>query len=416
MKLKIICLLILAFGFLLQQLSGQPAWYIQESPVEEDLLSVSFADSSFGWAATSNGKIIHTTNGGQKWELISNIDGFYPEKIFFQNRDIGWMVGSYTTYLDTSYVMQTNDGGISWRPNYKRIDSKLNDIFFVNDSVGYAVGFEGDTLCLRLKTATSGQYWLDLWGPKIISEFYSVHFRDTTNGVMCGSGPTLQLTKTGGITPPGMVQSIFNFEKEMFDLVNVGSEYGCMVGADGKLWFTKDDWNNYIDYDFPDGDTLRAVDGLPPLSFYVVGDGGTILSIGYNQFLGLTAQDNSFDFYDDLLDIDAVDDAHIWAVGENGTIVSFGYGPGTGNSIFENQEFPSVYVFPNPAKDRVTLSTETGSIKEVVFINLQGHAMLRKKFGSGTDATINVSGLKHGLYLIRIKTQQDFVFSKIVIE
>ena len=112
----------------------------------------------------------------------------------------------------------------------------------------------------------------------------------------------------------------------------------------------------------------------------------------------------------------AVDDAHIWAVGENGTIVSFGHGPGTGNSILENQEFPSMHVFPNPATDRVTLSTETGSIKEVVFINLQGQAILRKEFGSGTDATINVSGLKHGLYLLRIKTQQDIIISKVVIE
>jgi len=420
MRLKIISLQILACGLLLQQLSGQPAWRIQDSPLEEDLISVSFADSSFGWAISSKGKILHTSNGGQEWNLISSLDGFYPEKIFFQNRDTGWMVGSYTTYPDTSYVMRTKDGGLSWKPNYKRIASKLNDIYFVNDDVGFAVGFElslnRDSICVRIKTLTAGKSWLDLKGPKIISEFYSVHFRDTASGVMCGSGPTLQLTKTGGIKPPGMAQSIFNFEKEMFDLVSVGSVYGCMVGADGKLWFTKDDWNNYIDYDFPGGDTLRAVDGLAPLSFYVVGDEGTILSVGYNQFLGLMAEDHSFDFSDNLLDIDAVDDAHIWAVGENGTIVFFGYDPGTANSLFENQEFPLVHVFPNPATDRVTLSTETGSIKEVEFINILGQTILKKEFGSATAATINVSGLKHGLYLLRIKTQQDLVFSKIVVE
>jgi endo-1,4-beta-mannosidase len=128
------------------------------------------------------------------------------------------------------------------------------------------------------------------------------------------------------------------------------------------------------------------------------------------------AEDHSFDFSDNLLDIDAVDDAHIWAVGENGTIVFFGYDPGTANSLFENQEFPLVHVFPNPATDRVTLSTETGSIKEVEFINILGQTILKKEFGSATAATINVSGLKHGLYLLRIKTQQDLVFSKIVVE
>ena len=411
MKIKLLSLQIAVYCLLIQQVTGQPTWQSQESPVVEDLISVSFSDSIFGWAVTKNGKVIHTADGGEQWDLISSLEGFIPQEIFFQNRDTGWMVGSYTIYVDTSYILRSNDGGLSWNMNYKRIASKLNDIYFVNDLVGYAVGFEGDTICLRMKTNTGGNSWQDLWGPKIVSEFYSVYFRDTANGVMCGSGPTLQFTRTGGIKPPGMAQSMFNFEKEMFDLVSVGSIYGCMVGADGKLWFTKDDWNNYIDYDFPDGDTLRAVDGLEPLSFYVVGDRGTILVVGYNQFLGVTAMDMSYDTDDNLLAIDAVDDAHIWAVGENGTILFFGFESGTPQTDIGVQLGNSINVYPNPAGDIIRIRSERDNIEQILMINDLGQYVLQKNSGSRTTV-INAAGIKPGFYFLQIHTTNSVVVRK----
>lgn len=388
----------IAIAMLCQQLAGQPVWQVQNSPITEDLISVSFADTSHGWAISPNGSIIHTADGGKNWETETSPGGFYPNKIFFQNRDTGWMAGSCTTYLDTAFILKTVDGGKSWQRNFSRLAAKINDIFFVDEKVGFAVGFEGDTLGFRLKTIDGGLHWQGMVGINIISEFYSVHFRDSTTGVLCGSGPTLQHTTNGGLTAPGWAQIIYNFEVEMFDIVNLGTLYGCMVGAGGKIWFTKDEWNNFLDYDYSGGDTLRAVDALEPLSFYVVGDAGTILLVGYNQFLGLTALDQSLDIPANLLDIDAVDDAHIWAVGENGTILFFGFGPdGPSNTGYDF--FAGDLVYPNPARDYIHIRKDPSMDKVIRLYTLQG-TLIRSFLPGGRERRYDISNLAPGIYLL----------------
>jgi photosystem II stability/assembly factor-like uncharacterized protein len=400
MKRRFLFLLLLPAGIFFQHLSGQPSWQVQNSPVSGDLIAVSFVDTSYGWAVTNEGMMIHTVNGGEAWETLTDLDGFYPNKIFFQDRNSGWMVGSFSNTLDTALIMKTSNGGLNWERNYYRIAAKLNDVFFVDENVGFAVGFEGDTLGLKLETINGGQYWLDMVGINIISEFYSVHFRDSLDGVICGSGPAVQHTNYGGLTEPGWALIIFNFRVDMYDIVNVGSVYGCMVGAGGKLWFTKDDWNNYLDYDFPDGDTLRAVDALEPLSFYAVGDAGTILTIGYNQYLGLAVQDHSLDISDDLLDVDAVDDAHIWAVGENGTILFFGFKKGSPTHT-DPDLFPGNAVYPNPAKDRISIPHNPGMDSVVRLYDLQGTLVRTFSLDPANPVRLfELDGLPPGIYLL----------------
>jgi hypothetical protein len=43
---------------------AQYNWSAQTCPVDEDLISVSFADINSGWIATRDGKVLHTDNSG----------------------------------------------------------------------------------------------------------------------------------------------------------------------------------------------------------------------------------------------------------------------------------------------------------------------------------------------------------------
>jgi len=68
----------------------------------------------------------------------------------------------------------------------------------------------------------------------------------------------------------------------------------------------------------------------------------------------------------------------------------------------------SISIYPNPATDRLSINTDE-NIEQVEIINLVGS---RVAFSKGNNKTINVSGLESGIYLVRIKTAQNNVFSE----
>lgn len=125
-------------------LAGQPYWHAQTSPIQDDLVSVSFSDSLNGWAVSDSGTVIHTIDGGLTWEIQQTLDRFEPGKIFFQDKLTGWMAGVNSSANDTVAIMKTADGGATWDTSYFLLDAKIFDIFFINDTMGWAVGFIGD--------------------------------------------------------------------------------------------------------------------------------------------------------------------------------------------------------------------------------------------------------------------------------
>lgn len=109
-------------------------------------------------------------------------------------------VGSY------GKIFKTNDGGINWS-NDNMIDSPINSIYFINDSVGFAVGGESQcfgTDCQILgsivyKTTDSGNTWKKKSIPYEWSELNSVFFVNKEIGFAIGLGLNIK-TKDGGET------------------------------------------------------------------------------------------------------------------------------------------------------------------------------------------------------------------------
>jgi photosystem II stability/assembly factor-like uncharacterized protein len=401
-------LIVIIFAFIIPSvLNSQPAWQVQTSPVGEDLVSVSFADTVNGWAVSGTGTVIHTTDGGQNWQTQKSMAGFIPEKIFFQTDQTGWMAGSSLHGIDTAFILKTEDGGSNWTASYVHLSAKIYDIFFINDTMGWAVGFSGDTLGMRLHTVDAGQTWDVQTGINVKGIFTSVHFRNTDRGDICGPGPVMMHTNSGGRGGSGWALELTNLKKPMYDLVNVGDIYGCMVGADGKLFFTKDQWNNFMEYDYEDGDTLWSVDAIEPLGFWVVGEAGTILFVGYNQFLGLTVEDQSLDIPQSLADLSAVDDAHAWTVGEEGTILFFGFGQASG---IHSQKTSGISVFPNPAAGYVQISNINNLVEHIEIYSLQGKLIKTFPLSHGQPtATINLNGMDSGMYILKAGDEQQLL-------
>lgn len=377
---------------------GQPDWHVQTSPIQDDLVSVSFADSVNGWAVSDSGTVIQTIDGGLNWQVQYTLERFEPGKIFFQDKQTGWLAGVNSSANDTAAILKTVDGGGTWDTSYIHLYAKLFDIFFINDTMGWAVGFVGDTLGLRLHTVDGGENWGVQSGIGVMSIFSSVHFRDTERGDICGPGPIMMHTITGGRGESPWAMNIFNLKKPMYDLVNLGDEYGCMVGADGKLFFTKDHWINFMEYDYPGEDTLWSVDAIEPLGFWVVGETGTILFVGYN-FLGLAVEDQSRDIQQDLLDIDALDDRHAWAVGEEGTILFYGFDPSSG---IHHPSIAKLRIYPNPAVDQVMIENIAGGLDAIELYSLEGKLLKTEPLSPGQSRILlDLGGVQSGTYILK---------------
>jgi photosystem II stability/assembly factor-like uncharacterized protein len=178
-------------GTLLNTTDGGENWEPQNISFDGTISCLDFVDSLYGWAATSQSgapetTILKTTNGGNNWELIT-IPMLIPLPVFsvdFIDRNTGWVVGLYEIiykstdggnnwfeqlfglsstpegFLSVSFadndngwsvgyegiIAFTSDGGNLWSSQASGTTVNLWDVYFVNDSLGWAVGENGTIL------------------------------------------------------------------------------------------------------------------------------------------------------------------------------------------------------------------------------------------------------------------------------
>ena len=74
-----------------------------------------------------------------------------------------------------------------------------------------------------------------------------------------------------------------------------------------------------------------------------------------------------------------------------------------------------VEIYPNPANETLTLTAE--NIKEIVVSNLLGEVVQSLKFKvQSSSATIDISKLPQGIYLLRFQTNNGWRVGKVVKE
>lgn len=102
-------------------------------PTRTTLTAVTFINAEQGWAVGHGGQILHTTDGGEHWQLqTGSIEGENSLfAVWFGDARIGLAVGSY------GYALRTEDGGASWSPvtlgEGEDSERHLNHIFAARD-------------------------------------------------------------------------------------------------------------------------------------------------------------------------------------------------------------------------------------------------------------------------------------------
>ena len=175
-------------GMLRRSVNGGATWQTIASGVTAALRRIYFASPQLGFIACGNGQILRTTNGGANWSAISTAAPVMND-IFFVNTSVGYAVGAFRLY-------KTTNGGLSWTATGEVATTALTRIFFLNPDTGFIYQ---DGLGL-LKTLDGGVTWTETASNLNPSgdSWNSIYFIDDNIGFIGGSGGKINKTTNGG--------------------------------------------------------------------------------------------------------------------------------------------------------------------------------------------------------------------------
>ncbi len=201
----------------------------------------------------------------------------------FVNEREGWAVGS-KGYPPHSGIIHTEDGGQTWVvQDSLTYPGALYGVTFLDTLKGFAVGDSG----LILRTFDGGKTWDSIpSGTK--NNLYDIQFADSMRGIIVGRGYCL-LTEDGGVTwiegtgGPGM-------DVAFPDTLHIWTSSGYFSGDGGKTWEYQD---------LPDV-PYNALNGIffPDTAHgWIVGDYGRVFHYSIPEGIEETGQDQRSKIY-----------------------------------------------------------------------------------------------------------------------
>jgi photosystem II stability/assembly factor-like uncharacterized protein len=258
--MKTLNLILIFAALVLSGMSGQSIaqWSYQNNPLGPgvDLGKIQFVTDQEGWISAGNGSLLHTTDGGTTWNVVTP---FPNDTIFvlsdpsvsmwWMDANHGWIIGSagnnfYNAHGGVLYV--TINGGASW---YRAASGNPYEIGvqvqFVNDTVGWISAFnllthQGSIFKSTdggsdwnptasqppsgglfyfvdanngwgvnnsgiaqppygiIKTTDGGNSWTPIYGDTTAYGFNALQFLDVNNGYVIGRNTTQILKTTDG--------------------------------------------------------------------------------------------------------------------------------------------------------------------------------------------------------------------------
>ena len=367
-------------GTILKTTNGGTNWSSLSSGTNHHLYSIDFPNANTGYAVgslSSEAVILKTVDAGTSWTvslLLSNFGySIYFRDVFFTDSITGYALGGSTdaSMSVSNWIRQTTDGGATWNSLPFGMDCWLGSIYFTNANMGYAVGYPGSNWYqgLILKTIDGGASWDD-YLPASTGVLHSIYFTDAYKGYAVGADGAILKTIDGGTT---------------WDALSSGTNSGL-----GSVFFPDDNTGYALGYNYADSvqTILKTIDS---------GTNWTTLSIGSSIYL------HSIYFTDANTG---------YGVGENGVVLKTINGGGFPVGINDqNQTINRLTIYPNPAINNITL--ETTSQGYLSIHNISGQQLLQRTITEPTT-TIDVSGWKSGVYLVKVVGEMGVHVGKIV--
>lgn len=213
-----------AAGFVARSTDGGATWATNSAGVN-DLRAIRFVSRLKGWTAGSF--IYATTNGGASWSIQPKPAGQPIEDLCFLSENTGFAVGQAGT------ILATTNAGAAWTAVSSGTNANLYVVDFVNAQRGWALGFGGAVL----STTNGGASWQSL-PSGVTGAFYGADFRDERNGWAVGSDQKVWRTQDGGATWTQVWSGTPSYD--LLDVRMVSALCGWAVGRNGAILRTDD--------------------------------------------------------------------------------------------------------------------------------------------------------------------------------
>ncbi len=276
-------------GFIGYTMNGGTTWEKSDIKLRADLNGIYFLDANHGWAVGANGLIVSTSNGSDWERQICKVDKVLElntvlKNVYFVNKDVGYAVGQNDTIISTknggrhwetlqggkvgnvgddetsmfnaiqfldentgwiagvrvfpadkaqkTVIQKTIDGAMTWEMQETGKEDILEDIFFLDDSVGWAVGENG----IILHTTNGGKKWEEQKSGTS-ETLRSVQFADKHTGWAVGGdfGVGVVLSTNSG----GKKWEIEESKEKMVDVFVHDKKNAWLVGGRGLILKTE---------------------------------------------------------------------------------------------------------------------------------------------------------------------------------
>jgi len=276
-------------------------------PTEATINQIYFMTDQLGWAATSDGEVLSTFDGGKTWKL-TKVTSRAIDDIQFQTRQ-GYIVG------ERGMIMKSTDGGATWEDISQNIKYNFVGVGIVNDTSVIVVGTDQNSMSktkgIIFESWDAGKTWqkhpyhlgngytdIAVWPPKKV---YLLAIKKAFHSINCG-----QRYFRGGYEG-----SRLGFG---FDFVE---DWGFMVGYEGLLARSVDHGRNWEEVSIDVTKNLHAIEMFDRYSGVAVGDDGVVVYV-YNDGDRHIAEDCGYDV--DLLAV-AVTGEKIFFGGDEGVLL-----------------------------------------------------------------------------------------------
>lgn len=260
-------------GVVLSSKDGGKTWHGAEtkSISKDTLTQVNFTTPTNGWLV-SIGKVHYTGSGGNSWNVQHQLRamGMMPPGIldlYFVNTTEGWAVGGKDN-KGMATILHTQDGGGKWEKVRNPSEQHLWSVYFADSEHGWIVGEDGEIL----HTSNGGKQWVRQESG-VEQPLFAVHFADLMNGWIVGTNGLILHTADGGQT---WQRQKTQLKQSLRDVSFQNEKEGWAVGEKGVILHTTDGGTTWERYASPTASNLQDI-FLLKKSGWIVGEKGTIL-------------------------------------------------------------------------------------------------------------------------------------------
>lgn len=403
------------------------------------------------------------------WIKLSKPTDKNLKSIFFIDSLVGWIAG------DSGIILKTTNGGSSFYIQQSNLNTPIHDLFFIDSSHGWGLTWHqnefGPYGTTFLFTTNGGETWANFQYPKDFTFLYSIFFKDSINGFVCGEPGLILKTTNGGLEwyETKIASNPFsNFPILKIDFFNDSFGLGCGGIRDifGVIWNTLDGGENWsaqaigpepiMDFQIIDTNFVVAVGGdyeygravstsfdkgqswyYRTLDIFGIGNSiafrtpyeGWINLHGERKFLVSTDSGSTWNEY---LVVDSLqpnkiiftDSLHGYAICNSGYVLKYIPSQQTNVEILyplnqKNNQI-KISVFPNPFNSATNIKiTSNHLISKIELYNLLGEKI--KDYSnlstSQKEISLKINGneLSSGIYIVVVKSVYSIVSEKIIL-